>query len=111
MSVQTEELVAELGKRGIDQNEAREILAKVVPVPVVTTDKTSSSIKRLNIAMSERAYSELLQASKETRRSMTELVRLALGIVKILLEVEQKGEKLLIATSEGHAVREILLPR
>lgn len=77
---------------------------------LIADKKSASGVKRLNVAMSERAYSELLRASEETKRSMTELVRLALGVVKILLEVEKNGQKLIIATSDGHAVKEIVLP-
>ena len=80
---------------------------------VLTLEKKKSTpvVKRLNVAMPERAYSEHLDASTETHRSMTELVRLALGVVKILLEVERNGQKLIIATSDGQAVKEIVLPR
>lgn len=78
---------------------------------VVETEKKSTpGIRRLNVALSERAYSELLSASQETRRSMTELVRLALGVVKILLDAQRNGHRLIIATSDGQAVKEIVLP-
>lgn len=66
--------------------------------------------KRLNFNLSEKAYSDLVGLSKETRRSMTELIRLGIGLVKIAIEAERKGERLIIATAEGTATREIVLP-
>jgi hypothetical protein len=66
--------------------------------------------KRVNFVLSERAYSELVSLSKETMRSMTELVRLGLGLVKIALEAERKGQRLIVTTTEGDPVKEIVLP-
>lgn len=66
--------------------------------------------KRVNFVLSERAYSELVTLSKETMRSMTEVVRLGLGLVKIALEAERQGNRLIVTTSDGKAVKEIVLP-
>lgn len=66
--------------------------------------------KRVNFILSERAYTELVALSKETMRSMTELVRLGLGLVKIALEAERNGQRLIVTTAEGQAIKEIVLP-
>jgi hypothetical protein len=66
--------------------------------------------KRVNFVISEKAYSDLVNLSKETMRSMTELVRLGLGLVKIALEAERKGHRLIVTTAEGEPVKEIVLP-
>ena len=66
--------------------------------------------KRVNFVLSERAYSELVTLSKETMRSMTEVVRLGLGLVKIALEAERQGNRLIVTTADGQAVKEIVLP-
>jgi hypothetical protein len=41
---------------------------------------------------------------------MTELVRLGLGLVKIALEAERNGQRLIVTTAEGQAIKEIVLP-
>ena len=66
--------------------------------------------KRLNVILSAAVFAELQVLSKETRRSMTELVRLALGLVRIVLQEAAKGNKLIIATPNGQPLREIVLP-
>jgi len=66
--------------------------------------------KRVNIVLSERAHSELLRLSKETMRSMTELIRLGLGLVKIAIEAERNNQRFIITTAEGDPVKEIILP-
>jgi hypothetical protein len=88
-------------------------------VPVVNIrNKEGSSVteapsvvgKRVNFVLSERAYTELVNLSKETMRSMTELVRLGLGLVKIAIEAERRGQRLIVTTAEGDPVKEIVLP-
>jgi hypothetical protein len=66
--------------------------------------------KRVNFVLSGKAYSDLALMSKRTGRSMTELVRLALGLVKIALEAEQNGHKLIVTTADGTPSKEIVLP-
>jgi hypothetical protein len=74
------------------------------PAPVQT------ETKRLNINLSATVFAELQTLSRETHRSMTELVRLALGLVRIVLQESAKGNKLVITTSTGQPLREIVLP-
>ena len=66
--------------------------------------------KRVNFVLSEKAHSELVGLAKETRRSMTELVRLGLGLVRIAIEAERNGNRLVVANSEGVPIKEIVLP-
>ena len=66
--------------------------------------------KRVNFVLSEKAYSELVNLAKTTRRSMTELVRLGLGLVKIAIEAERSGQKLIVTNSQGLPIKEIVLP-
>lgn len=74
-------------------------------------EKNLAESKRINITLSERAFSDLQMASKASRRSMTEIVRLSLGLMKILMEAEEKGQRLYVATADGQAIKEIVLPR
>lgn len=66
--------------------------------------------KRLNLNLSDRAYDELSTIAREGRRSMTEVVRLGIGLVRLALEAQRKGQTLAVVTREGQAIREIVLP-
>lgn len=66
--------------------------------------------RRVNFVLSERAHSDLVNLSKTTKRSMTELVRLGLGLVKVALEAERSGQRLIITTPDGQPTKEIVLP-
>jgi hypothetical protein len=72
---------------------------------------TTVGIKRLSINLTDDAYADLDEISKQTRRSMTEIVRLGLGLVKLVLdEQRQKKNRLVIADSNLKPLREIVLP-
>jgi len=75
-----------------------------------TTAAPEIETKRVNFVLSGKAHSELVTMAKRNRRSMTELVRLGLGLVKIALEVEQNGHKLIVTTADGQPLKEIVLP-
>ena len=66
--------------------------------------------KRVNFILSEKAHSDLTALSRETKRSMTELVRVGLGLVRLALEAERKGHRLVVTTSDGQPIKEIVLP-
>lgn len=66
--------------------------------------------KRVNFILSDRAYSDLTTLSESTHRSMTEVVRLGLGLVKIALEAARNGHRLVVTTPEGQPLKEIVLP-
>jgi hypothetical protein len=66
--------------------------------------------RRVNFVLSEKAHTDLVSLSKHSMRSMTELVRLGLGLVKLALEAQQNGNKLVVTTADGRQVKEIVLP-
>ena len=67
-------------------------------------------VKRLNILVSQSAYSEVTKLSDESRRSITELIRLGLGLVKVVLEEARQGNKILVTTPDGKPIKELVLP-
>jgi len=67
-------------------------------------------VKRLNFILSEKAHSDLVALSRETRRSMTDLIRFGVGLVRIALEAEKRGNKLVVVNQDDRAVIEIVLP-
>jgi hypothetical protein len=66
--------------------------------------------KRLGLNLSESVYEELSKLAKDRRSSMTEVVRLSLGLAKILISETKKGNKLIITTEQGDPLKEIVLP-
>jgi hypothetical protein len=66
--------------------------------------------RRVNFVLSEKAHTDLVGLSKHSMRSMTELVRLGLGLVKVALEAQQNGNKLVVTTADGQPLKEIVLP-
>ena len=78
--------------------------------PTVAPETPTKTAKRLNFIVSERAHSELAALSQSTHRSMTEIIRLGVGLAKIALEAEEKGQKLVVASSTGEPLREIVIP-
>jgi hypothetical protein len=66
--------------------------------------------QRLSLSLGGSAYNELSALAKLRRSSMTEIVRLGLGLVKIAIQENDRGHKLIICTSEGQPLREILIP-
>lgn len=75
-----------------------------------TIDPPTPDVKRVNFLLSERAYGELTQLSRRTRRSMTEIVRVGLGLARLALEAEEKGNRLVVVDTEGQPLKEIVLP-
>ena len=69
------------------------------------------SVKRLNINLPETAYDELQRLSKLSNRSMTDVVRTALGLAKIAFEEERSGNKLAVVDRNGKLKKEIVLPQ
>jgi hypothetical protein len=66
--------------------------------------------RRVNFVLSEKAHTDLVGLSKYSMRSMTELVRLGLGLVKLALEEQQNGNKLVVTAADGRQLKEIVLP-
>ena len=67
--------------------------------------------KRLSLNLSDAVYDELTQLAAQRQSSMTEIVRLALGLVRIAISESEKGNKLVITSANGDALKEIVLPR
>jgi hypothetical protein len=76
----------------------------------MSTLTSSTVLKRVNFILSERAHSELVNLAKRTNRSMTELIRLGLGLVKIVTEAARDGNRLVVTTPDGQPIKEIVIP-
>jgi hypothetical protein len=70
----------------------------------------SPTTRRLNLILSQRAYDDAALTAKAHNRSMTEIVRLGLGLVKLALDAAANGDRIVIADKDGNPKREIVLP-
>lgn len=71
---------------------------------------TNSRTRRLNVNLPEAAYEELRELADRNGRTMSDVVKLALGLVKVALEEREKHNRLAVTTSEGKLLKEIILP-
>ena len=91
-------------KSAINQ-EVREI------APTSKLQRQQSSGRRLNIILPEKTFRELKTLAKESNRTMTELLRLAIGLAHIATVEESHGRKLAVVDHEGRLVKELVLLR
>ena len=69
----------------------------------------SPNVKRLNINLAPKAFDEIQRLGKDTGRSMTELVRIGLSLVKIALQAKDRDLRLALVNEDGTPVREIIV--
>lgn len=69
----------------------------------------SPATRRLNINLPEELFLELERLAKGSNRTMTEIVRTSLGLVRVAIEEERRGNKMAVVTAEGDIRKEIVL--
>jgi hypothetical protein len=65
--------------------------------------------RRLNINLPESKFKELEDLAQQSSRTMTDIVRMALELVKVAVREEQHGRKLAVLDPEGTLLKEIIL--
>ena len=65
--------------------------------------------KRVSFNLSGNAYSQLWELCKISMRSPSEVIRLGLGLIKIAIEAEKEGNKLIVTTHDGKPIKEVVL--
>ena len=74
-------------------------------------DSNTTEVRRLNINLPEPVYEELQNLSNSTGRTMTELVRTALGLVNVAYGEGKRSNVLVVADKEtGKPIKQIVLP-
>lgn len=66
--------------------------------------------RRLNLMIPAAAGEEVDALAEESGRSITELVRLSLSLLKVVIDERKQGHKLIVTTSEGQPLKELVLP-
>src|SRR5579863_2891892 len=77
---------------------------------IPSTARTISGTKRLSFNLTIGAFEELKRISQELGTSMKDVLRLALGLVRIAVDEAKRGNKLVIVSQVGEQLREIVLP-
>jgi hypothetical protein len=67
--------------------------------------------RRLNLVMSERAYSKMAARAESRGATVTEMVNLGLSILNEALKPGTEGYRLMLCDRFGTAVKEIILPQ
>ena len=76
-----------------------------------TKPHSRPELKRLNINLPATLLEELQQLAAGSGKSMTEVVRTALGLVHIAYTQTGPGRRLTISDEKGQAMKEIIVPR
>ena len=75
-----------------------------------TRGKEKQGEKRLSLILSSSVFENLSTLAKERRTTMTEIVRLALGLIKVAIREAEQGHKLVVVKSNGEVLKELVLP-
>jgi hypothetical protein len=70
------------------------------------------TMRRLNVNLPESVYDELRQLAQQSGRNITDLIRVALGLVKVAIEeTVLRKHRIYIGTEDGTILKELVLPR
>jgi len=66
--------------------------------------------RRVNLNLAAQSYADLDSLANKTGRTMTDVVRFGLALVKLYLEETGQGNKLFIGSPNGKVISEIRFP-
>ena len=82
-----------------------------MPEPATApTTEAAPGTRRLNLNLTPQAADDLETIVRKSGKSMTEIIRLGLGLAKLATEVTENKQKLVIADSSGKPIKEVLIP-
>lgn len=67
-------------------------------------------MKRLNVNLPDGVHEELRDLAERSGRSMTDIVRTGLSLVRVALAEAERSNTLAVANSEGKLIKQIVLP-
>ena len=82
-----------------------------MPAITARTLDANTGVKTLSISLSDRAFSEISMLAKEKRSSVTRLISLSLGLLKIVMNAEKAGRQIVITDSEGTPIEQIVISK
>jgi hypothetical protein len=81
-----------------------------LPAEKLQSGNEKQGEKRLSLILSSLVFENLSALAKERRTTMTEIVRLALGLVKVAIREAEAGNKLVVVRANGEVLKELVLP-
>lgn len=72
-------------------------------------EKATPSDRRLNLIVPDSTYREINALSRETRRTISDLVRFGLALVRIAIRETRDGNRIVVKKPTGEE-KEILIP-
>jgi hypothetical protein len=78
--------------------------------PDVAVESTKPASRRLNFILTQASFEDFQRMAFQTGRSMTDLLRYALGVMKIVVEAHRSGQRIVVIDKDNKAVKEIVLP-
>jgi hypothetical protein len=90
------------------------IARRLQEAPKLVDEKNPTSVgkltRRLNANLPIEAYDEAERLARKHGWTITDLIRLALSLLKIGYEANEDGNRLAVVNKRGRVVKEILLP-
>ena len=65
---------------------------------------------RINLNLSASARADVDWMTEETQTSITELVRLALSLLKVVIEEKRKGNEIIVTSKDGTPQTRLVIP-
>jgi phosphatidylglycerophosphatase A len=75
----------------------------------VGVESLGKGFRRLNVNLPPDVFKDLQKLSRETNRSLTDIVRTGLGLANLALTEVAKSNKIAITDKDGKAIKEIVL--
>ncbi len=70
-----------------------------------------NSVRKFNMLLSASAHKEIGAIAADNGVSLAEVVRLGIGLVKLAMEAERSGFRLMTVNADNEAVMEIKMPK
>ena len=82
-----------------------------MPAITARTLDANTGVKTLSISLSDRAFSELSTLAREHGSTVYQLFRIALGLLKIAMNAESAGRRIVITDSAGTPIEQIVISK
>jgi hypothetical protein len=76
-----------------------------------TMTQEVEDIRRVSLNLGVPAFEELSQLAQERKSTLAQILRLALGLGKVAITEFRKGNRLLVVSGDGTALKELVLPQ
>jgi len=72
--------------------------------------RESNVVHKLTLSLGSSAFADVTDLALERKTTPAQTVRVALGLLKVVANEQRKGNHVVVVSSDGKALREIVLP-